>query len=230
MVAPTFASLCNDAESVGLVCRGGFHPDPQDFVPACADGSRAATVVLFGFVGSRGWPTFAASAERADGRPDALDRWSQRVIDAIGARTGAIGLYPSHGPPWLPFQRWALRAESLHFSPLGILIHPDFGLWHAYRGALAFQTRLALPEPVQRPSPCSTCIARPCLSACPVAAFQPDQFDRRACAGHVAATEGADCLQRGCRARRSCPVGADHRYAADQANFHMAAFLRGSVL
>ena len=30
-------------------------------------------------------------------------------------------------------------------SPLGILIHPDWGLWHSYRGALAFRERLDLP-------------------------------------------------------------------------------------
>ena len=31
----------------------------------------------------------------------------------------------------------------------------------------------------------------------------------------------------GCRARRACPVGAEHAYGADEANFIMRAFLRG---
>jgi hypothetical protein len=31
----------------------------------------------------------------------------------------------------------------------------------------------------------------------------------------------------GCRARRACPVGAEHAYGPEQANFIMAAFLRG---
>ena len=39
-----------------------------------------------------------------------------------------------------------MRAEAVAPSPLGILIHPDYGLWHAYRGALAFAERLALPR------------------------------------------------------------------------------------
>src|SRR4030095_137820 len=49
--------------------------------------------------------------------------------------------------------RWAMRAEAVAPSPLGILIHPDYGLWHAYRGALAFAERLALPPRGARPLP-----------------------------------------------------------------------------
>ena len=58
---------------------------------------------------------------------------------------GATALFPFGGPPWLPFQRWAMKADCVTASPLGILIHPDFGLWHAYRGALAFAEQLDLP-------------------------------------------------------------------------------------
>ena len=43
---------------------------------------------------------------------------------------------------------------SLSPSPLGILIHPEFGLWHALRGALLFRDRLELPAIEARPSPC----------------------------------------------------------------------------
>ena len=53
---------------------------------------------------------------------------------------------PRTGRPWLPFQQWARKAEPVHVSPLGVLIHPDYGLWHSYRGALCFDTRL-LPCP-----------------------------------------------------------------------------------
>lgn len=221
-----FDNLSMQAEAIGMACRGGFHPEPRDEVPAFADGCPAATLVLFGFLGGRQWPAFAASAEYADGRPDALDRWSRRLIDGLGSRAGAAGLYPSHGPPWLPFQRWAKRAEPVHVSPLGILIHPDYGLWHAYRGALAFRVRLTVPELRHRPNPCSSCADKPCLDSCPVGAFKPQHYDHGACAAHVASIAGVDCLNSGCLARRSCPVGSAYRYGADQAAFHMAAFLR----
>jgi hypothetical protein len=33
-------------------------------------------------------------------------------------------------------------------------------------------------------------------------------------------------MSAGCRARRACPVGAEHAYGPEQANFLMRAFLR----
>jgi Fe-S-cluster-containing hydrogenase component 2 len=118
-----------------------------------------------------------------------------------------------------------MRAEPVHVSPIGVLIHPDWGLWHAYRGALAFRGRLDLPEPDRRPSPCASCPDRPCQSSCPAGAIAPTGYDSAACAAHVASERGVDCLQQGCRARRSCPVGAAHRYGPTQAEFHMRSFL-----
>ena len=223
--AAVLAALRAEAEGLGLALRGAFHPQPADAVPLRADGGGAATVVLLGFTGSAQWPVFAASPEFADGRPDPLDRWSRRLIDSLAARHGGVALYPSDGPPWLPFQRWAMRAEPVHVSPLGILIHPDLGLWHAYRGALALRARLALPEPDRRPSPCAACDDKPCLTSCPASAVAPRHFDQRACASHVASVAGRDCLQLACRARRSCPVGAAYRYVPAQAQFHMTAFV-----
>lgn len=221
-----FERLCRDAVADGLVCRGGFHPVAEDGVPNFPDGASTGTVVLFGFVGSDQWPAFRAAPEYADGGSNALDRWSRRVIDALGAALGARGLYPSDGPPWWPFQRWAMRAESVHRSPLGILIHPRYGLWHAYRGALALRDRLDLPPRVEESHPCAACQDKPCLGACPVAAVTPQGYDHGLCAEHVASVAGADCLTAGCRARRACPVGAAHRYRPDQAEFHMRAFIR----
>ena len=217
--------LISAAEASGLAFRGGFYPLPDDGVPAFSDGAAAQTVVLFGFIGGKQWPVFARSVEYADGRADPLDRWSRRVIDAIGSRHGALALYPSDGPPWLPFQQWARRAEPVHVSPMGILIHPDYGLWHAYRGALGFRARFSLPEPDRRGSPCASCADKPCLETCPVGALLPGRYDHFACAGHVASGDGLDCRRMSCRARRSCPVGATYRYGQVQSEFHMAAFL-----
>jgi hypothetical protein len=121
-----------------------------------------------------------------------------------------------------------MRAEPVHVSPLGILIHPDWGLWHAYRGALGFPARLELPAPDRRASPCAACAGRPCLGSCPVRAIAPERYDRAGCARHVRSPAGADCRQQACRARRSCPIGVAYRYGGEQAEFHMRAFLRGS--
>ena len=209
----------------GLHLRGGFHPAADDGVPPMADGQPSATLILIGNVGTSLWPAFSGSAESGDGAPDPLNRWTQRVIGAIARAVGAEPLFPFGGPPYLPFQRWAMRAEAVAPSPLGILIHPDYGLWHAYRGALAFAERLALPARVERPRPCDSCPDRPCLSACPVGAFSERGYDVPTCIGHIGGPGGGACMADGCLARRACPVGPAHGYGAAQARFHMAAFL-----
>src|SRR5215471_11233137 len=142
----------------GLILRGGFHPAEGDGVPPLPDGRLPGTLLLIGNVGPGLWPEFSSSDEAGDGAPDPLNRWTQRVIGAIAGEAGAAPLYPFGGPPYLPFQRWAMKAEAVAPSPLGILIHPEFGLWHAYRGALAFAGRLALPPRAERPRPCDTCL------------------------------------------------------------------------
>lgn len=215
------ATIRDRVAEAGLAVRGAFHPGPDDGV-ACG------TLLLLGFAGELGWPAFARSAEAQDGAPHPLDRWSRRVIDALAASLGGSALYPFGGPPWHPFQRWARRAEPVHPSPLGILIHPDWGLWHSYRGAVALAQRFALEPADTRPSPCDACAARPCLGACPVGAFTRAGYDVAGCAAHLAAPAGSGCMAAGCAARLACPVGASHRYSAAQAQFYMRAF-RASV-
>jgi hypothetical protein len=220
---PSVAAIEAALRARGLVPRGAFHPEPPDCVPPLSGGRAAATLVLAGNVGGSMWDAFRR--ERPAGG-DPLDRWSGEALGAIARALGAAALLPGGPPPHLPFQRWAMRAEPVHRSPLGILIHPDYGLWHAYRGALAFAERLALPPADRRESPCDRCAERPCLGACPVDAFTPRGYDDAGCAAHVSSPAGGECLDRGCLARRACPIGAAHRYGAEQQRFHMAAFLR----
>jgi hypothetical protein len=210
---------------LGLACRGAFHPAPEDRVPPLADGSPALTIVLLGWTGSVQWPVFAASPEANDGLPDPLNRWSKRVIDKIAIEFDGVAFYPFDGPPWLDFQRWALRAEPVHRSPLGLLIHPQWGLWHSYRGALGLRECLDLPQRGSVANPCDSCRERPCLSACPVSAFAADRpYESAACRSYLA--DGtADCLTRACAARRACPIAPQMRYAEPQAAFHIRAFL-----
>src|SRR4029450_11487906 len=111
----------------------------------------------------RQWARFATSPEARDGAPHGLDRWSKRVIDRLALIPRAEAPYPFGGPPWHPFQRWAMRCEPVWPSPLGILIHPDWGLWHSYRGALAMPDRLDLEQAGARASPCDRCEGKPRL-------------------------------------------------------------------
>jgi ferredoxin len=217
-----FDSIARVVAGRGLVLRGAFHPVEGDGVPPLADGP-AGTLVLAGDLGGAMWAAFRASPE-LDGGPDPLDRWTRRVAGEIATEIGARALFPFGGPPHHPFQRWAARAEPLHVTPLGLLIHPQAGLWHAWRVAFALGARISLPARAAAPAPCPAC-AKPCLRACPVDAFTPHGYDARRCRAHVASPEGTVCREHGCRARRACPVGAGHAYGGEQQRFHMAAFL-----
>lgn len=220
-----FDQIQRAAVAAGLTTRGGFHPAPDDAVPPMPDGRPAATLVLLGNAGPGMWRKFKPfAAARNSNRP--LDEWSERVITELGELLGAHPLFPFSRAPFPPFQRWAQRAEPVWPSRIGMLIHFEYGVWHAYRGALAFADRIQLPPAESAQSPCETCAGEPCLSACPVDAFGIGRYDVPACVAHLASPAGSDCMQRGCAARRACPVGREFRYLPAQAEFHMRWFLR----
>jgi len=226
MIEPAYPAWARRIEAAGLAARGAFHVTPDDGVPATAADDRERTLVLVGNTGSQSWPAFQRSPEHRDGHPHPLDRWSERVITALARELGAHALFPFKGPPYHPFLRWARRAEPVAPSPLGMLIHPEYGLWHAYRGALVADRRLHdLPPRLDRDAPCLSCPDQPCLSACPVDAFGAGGFDVDACAGHLQAGPN-DCLDQGCLARIACPAGKAFQYVREQHRFHLAAFLR----
>ena len=140
------------------------------------------------------------------------------------------GWVPTPGDclPGLPDESSAAPVQT---SPLMLQIHPEYGLWQAYRFALALPALLHedardIRQLAERPGPgiCAQCDGQPCLSACPVQAFSVGGYDVDRCATHLQRPEGQPCTQTGCQARRACPVGAQHRYAPEHAAFHMAAF------
>lgn len=204
------------ARPSGLGVLGAFHPEDGDGAPA-----GCGTLALLGPDGPGFWEVFAASPERSDGRPDPLDRWSERVVGGLAAALGARALFPFGGPPWQPFTGWARRSGAAWESPVGLLVHARLGLWVSYRGALAFAARLELPGPAARP--CDDCAGRPCLAACPVGALARQGYDVAACHGWLDTAGGADCMARGCAVRRVCPVGQGLRPEAQSA-FYMTAF------
>jgi hypothetical protein len=214
------------AIAAGLSVLGRVAALPEDALPPLPDGRPIGVLLLLGWRGAENWSTFAASAEMRDGRPDPLDRWSKRVIGGIAADLGLVALHPFEGPPWWPFQRWAMRTGHVSASPIGLGLDSEVGLWHAHRGALGLPKGVFLPAVESRPSPCESCRERPCLSTCPVEAFTASGHVVERCRAHLLAPEGRLCREEGCRARLACPIGREHRYAAPQIRFLMAAFVR----
>ena len=149
-------------------------------MPRLRTGAEAATLILVGNVGSSVWEPFAAAG--FIGRTEhPLDDWSREVVARLARELGAEPLFPFGGPPFLPFIRWALRADTVWPSVMGPLIHPRYGLWHAYRGALSFPERFELPPPdTAARRPCDDCRERPCLVPCPVGAVREGAFDAAA--------------------------------------------------
>jgi ferredoxin len=213
----TYEDIAKALSIQGFMPRGGFHPTATDDAPG-------QTILIIGNAGPAMWRAYSQACEA--GGPTPLDAWTQRVLDPVAATFGAHAIYPFDGPPYAPFLRWAIKAEPVHISPTRMTIHPEYGLWHAYRGAFIFDEKLELPPYEPGVSPCVDCADQPCLSACPVNAFSATRYDVDSCAAHVRVSASADCPTQGCRARRACPIGQDYLYAPNQAAFHMAAFLK----
>ena len=208
----------------GLIARGGFNFGPEENAPPGPSGMPARAVVLVGQAGASAWPHFLTWRERQpkDLR-DPLDTWAREVIGAVASQVGARAVSPSDRP-YMPFQQWAMRAEGLKPSPLGILMHPRYGLWHAYRGALLFDTETDTAAGEAAVHLCDTCVGKPCLKSCPVGAYSNAGFDHAACLGQVRSAISRRCMTLGCLDRNACPYGAPYRYPADMLAFHMTAF------
>jgi len=215
-------------DGTGLICRGGFVAGPEDAVPDSKNGTT--TVVVVGNAGSDMWTRFTEGTGEDQRRDDdnPLNDWTARTMMPIAEKLGARVYFP-FDRPYHPFQRWAMKSEAIWQSPIGPLIHPEFGLWHAYRAALVFDRALDLPEMGEAESPCDTCADKPCLSACPVEAFAPEAYDVPVCVRHIATSKGKVCVEQHCAARRACPVGADYRYDQPHAEFHMTKFRRSAA-
>lgn len=208
-----YADVADAIAPTGMVARGGFVDEAAD---------RPCTIVVIGNVGGAMWPAFRAGEPQGN---DPLDTWTRAVLCPIAAELGADFVHPSD-QPYQPFQRWAQRADAVWPSPLGLLIHAEYGLWHAYRGAFVFPFLLdSLPPVAIAASPCVSCAEQWCLHACPVDAFTGDGYAVHACREHVAGDTDPRCREVGCAARLACPVGRTHQYGSDQMRFHMQAFI-----
>jgi hypothetical protein len=182
-----------------------------------SDMGETRQVVLIGNTGPEMFRRFARS-----GAPT-MDDWTRAVVEPLAEDLGARAVFPFDKPA-LPFLSWARRGGAGHVSPLGLNIHPTYGLWHAYRAALLFPVEFDLPRPSVGSHPCESCTEQPCLSACPVSAFDGFSYNVAACGEHIKTDAGEGCMDGGCLARRACPVGQKFTYSKPQAQFHMRAF------
>ncbi len=205
-----FNILVEHVEAAGFIYLGGFHPEP------------AQTLMLIGNAGPVMWQKFTACCNP---HTTPLDEWTRRSVSRLADALEARALFPFDTPAQ-PFLTWAEKTGETFTSPIGLSIHPTYGLWHGYRGALIFERTVDLPSITPAKSPCEKCADKPCLSTCPAGAFSPQAYDVPACIDYIKTTDQPDCLELGCRARRACPIGRDFHYTPPQARFHMSAFVK----
>ena len=211
----------------GLIPRGGFNFDIGEDRPPSPGGEPARSLLLIGSAGAGWWSDFQSWLDRQpDVMADPLDAWGRDIIGRVAEAAGARLVMPNDRP-YAPFQQWAMRAEGLKPSQIGLLMHPVYGLWHAYRAALLFDGPLpqVLNQPVREPNHlCDACVGKPCLNACPVGAHSRNGFAHQACLDHVRGPDGAPCRNGGCLDRNACPYGTEWRYPADVQAFFQRAF------
>jgi hypothetical protein len=182
-----------------------------------SDMGETKQVILIGNAGPEMFRRFARS-----GAPT-MDAWTRVVVMSLAEDLGARAVFPFDKPA-LPFLLWARRGGAGHVSPLGLNIHATYGLWHAYRAALLFPVEFDLPRISAGAHPCESCSDKPCLSACPVFAFDGSSYNVAACGEHIKSDAGQTCMDGGCLARLACPIGTAFQYSKPQAQFHMRAF------
>ncbi|MPV85570.1 4Fe-4S dicluster domain-containing protein [Ostreibacterium oceani] len=230
-------------------------------------------LLLFGNAGSSIWSAFQASREYQQAVPDPLDQWSQRIGQQFAEQLGGDCFFP-FGEPRYPFIQWLKRTGAYESSALGLLIHRDYGLWSACRFACRVRTGLPveptmefiaklsatrLPKKSTRMPTlskvakglCDSCPDKPCLSVCPVGAFQPHGYDYQGCTRYLIHDTANDdkrqdnngnnvdgfngengenaCVAYTCQARLACPVGAVYRYETAHAQFHMKQFIKSAI-
>jgi hypothetical protein len=197
--------------------------------PACR------SIVIIGNGGGDFWRCFKAYAARNRGwleRDNPLDDFTRAIVEAEVAapiRAAGVGyraVYPftSDGPT-LNFMLLARLAGLAGPSIIGVVVHPLFGPWIAFRGALLLETELDRPGEAIGFDPCPKCSTRSCISACPAPAISfPSGWDIPRCLEHRVEADPA-CSDR-CHARVACVLGPTHRYPDDELAYHQMRAMR----
>ncbi len=170
----------------------------------------AQSWIVVGSGGRRLWEAFQGwlsetPTRRLERELHPLDRYVARLLDTGDALFEEAGLDVRRFEPTIVFQpridfrHLAVLAGFGSSSPIGMVVHPEFGPWWALRGAWLVDA--AIDPTSLAGQPCEGCPA-PCRSV-----IAPGTE------GTLAAATRA--------AREACPISA-HRYTGEQLDYHYA--------
>lgn len=171
-------------------------------------------LILFGNGGRLFWEALKQFGNEGN---DPIDRFSwhltQNFIDTVSKPADRnLIIYPTnmYAPP---LQQLGELAGWGAPSPIGNSISAEYGLWFAFRSAFLTSIPLPVTQSEHRPSPCLTCIDKPCQAACPAGAVldAANRFQLNDCITHRL-QEKSSCRIR-CLARQACPIGTQHQYS-----------------
>jgi len=193
-------------------------PDPlQAMLAAGAAGSAIRTLVLFGNGGPGFWRAYCAHPP-ASSHP--VDAYSRAQVSAFMARRFAgvsfHFLYP--GDHAVPLQTLGQWVGWHHDSPMRVGINDTWGLWYAYRALIGLEQAWPSSPRVLSRSPCTECVEKPCMAACPADALADARLRLNSCIDFR--LQPASVCADQCLARWACPVAPEQRYDAAQVTYH----------
>ena len=199
---------------------------------------RARSIVAIANGGGVFWRAYQkhlAANPGWDARENPLDDFTREIVEreitapldrrAIPFNT----IYPfvSAAPavPALNFMHLGKIAGLGGPSIIGVVVHPAYGPWIAFRAAILLEEPIDSPGEAVGFDPCPGCVSRSCIDACPVRAVSfPNGWDVPACLTYRVENE-SDCSG-GCHARIGCVLGPEHRYPDDELAYHQMRAVR----
>jgi len=206
--------------------------EAQSRAGAVAPEARSAVVIANG--GGAFWQAFRKHADTHPGwreREHPLDDFTREVVErdlqpqVISRGARCVPVYPFSGAPTLNFMALGKAVALAGPSILGVVVHPVYGPWVAFRAALLIDRELDAPGDAAGFDPCPSCTVKSCIPACPVGAVEfPKGWDIPRCVAHRMSVE-QPCAEH-CYARVSCVLGPEHRYPDDELAYHQMRALR----
>jgi hypothetical protein len=209
------------SRGINLVAIFDVNSLPQALKASGVKIKAGQRLVLLGHGGKRFWNELKREGIEPFHSEVPVDFFSQKIAEQlVSDYWGAASiewLYPGNAA--ISLQQLGKLAGWHHDSPMGLGIHPEHGLWFAYRALFLIKAALPPTSQLQSRSPCVSCSLKSCLSVCPAGALNTSEFVDLGCCGEFRIQDNSPCEDR-CLAREACPVATQNQYDREQISYH----------